>query len=73
MLGKENRKEKWKKNKMRSIVNKLFLYANSNSFHLFFSSCKFLTNFNYILFSFIFSIIKPNEKIIFLTIFFFFL
>ena len=61
--------------------NKLFLYISSNSFYLFLSIItrlnnlkiyKFQINFNYIWFSFIFSIIKLNIRKPFYLIFFFY-
>ena len=80
MERKNRRKEKMMENKNRFKVHKLFLYASLNPFHLFpfimqrlntLKTHQFLTNFNYILFSFILSTVKPNEKTIFLTVFFF--
>ena len=37
MQEKKKGKKKWKEIKNRVKINKLFLYANSNSFHFFFS------------------------------------
>ena len=57
------------KNKVK--LNKLILYIDSNSFFLFLfvtqslrklKICKILKNIDYILFSFIFSMMKPNMK-----------
>ena len=64
-------KKKWKINKNRLKVNKLFLHVSSNFFHLFFlfyvklkwfKNHKFLINYNYIWFSFIFFKVKPNMR-----------
>ena len=79
-LKERRKKENVRKIKIRFKVNKLFLYAISNSFHIFFSLLckdynfkmhKFLNNFNYILFSFIFFIHKSNMRKSFSLIFFF--
>ena len=69
MQGKENKKEKKKWKKKRFEVNKLFLNITLNLFHLFsyiilrlnnFKMYKFLIDFNYLWFDFIFFIIKSN-------------
>ena len=77
------KRKKIKENENWFKFNKLFLYVSSNLFYLFFSIIerlnnlkiyKFQINFNYILFYFIFSIVKSNmRKPFFLTFFFLFL
>ena len=61
----------WRKIKNRFKLKKLILYVYSNSFYLFISIIqglrnlkiyKVLMNFDYILFSFIFSMVKPNMR-----------
>ena len=79
-LKERRKKENVRKIKIRFKVNKLFLYAISNSFHIFFSLLckdynfkmhKFLNNFNYILFSFIIFIHMSNTIKSFSFTFFF--
>ena len=76
MWDKENKEEVKEKKMLRKIknkfkVNKLFVYIFLNSFYLFFfmvqgldnfKICKISINFNYIWFSFIFFIVKPNKR-----------
>ena len=79
MGGKENAEEMWKERKKKIEVNKLFyiiLQTHFIYFHLFLLNnlkiYKFLINLNYIWFSFVFFIVKPNMRKPFSVIYYFY-